>query len=234
MQGQLSQNTQPLSRIQKLIGKLMHDAKVSQPSCYMQIDIDMTDLVKMRKKYCKEVGVRVSTNDFIMSAMAKATAEYPLFAGRLDEHGENIVIAEQIGVGLAVAAPQGLVVPVIKDASEKSLPQIANEAIELLNKARSNKLEPDDFDGANVVLSGLGMYGVDSFYAIAPPGATAIISIGTIDDTLVPFDNEYAARKVMSAGLAVNNRIINEVYAAKFFNCVKEIIQSPRLLTDQS
>lgn len=231
MQETTAENTLPLSRIQKLIGKLMHDSKVDQPSCYMQLEVDMTDLVKMRKKYCKEVGVRVSTNDFIMCAMAKAVADYPLFAGKLDEHGENVVIAEQIGVGLAVAAPQGLVVPVIKDASEKPLPVIATEGIELLNKARANKLEPDDFDGANVVLSGLGMYGVDSFYAIAPPGATAIVSIGTIDDTLVPINGEYVSRRMMSAGLAVNNRIINEVYAAKFFNCLSQRLQEPKTLT---
>ena len=231
MQEHTHGNTLPLTRIQKLIGKLMFDAKVEQPSCYMQISIDMTELVKIRKPYCKEAGVRVSTNDFIMSAMAKATADYPLLAGRLDEHEENIIIAEQIGVGLAVAAPQGLVVPVIKDASEKTLPQIANEAIDLLNKARSNKLVPDDFDGANVVLSGLGMYGVDSFYAIAPPGATAIISIGTIDETAVPVGGEIESRKIMSAGLAVNRKIVDETYAARFLNCVKEKLEDPGVLT---
>jgi pyruvate dehydrogenase E2 component (dihydrolipoamide acetyltransferase) len=232
MSEQTVQNTIPLTRIQKLIGKLMFDSKINQPSFYMQVNIDMTELVGLRKAYCKEVGVRVSTNDFIMCAMAKAAADYPLFAGKIDEHGENIIIAEQIGVGLAVAAPQGLVVPVIKDASEKTLPQIANEAIELLNKARANKLGPDDFDGANVVLSGLGMYGVDSFYAIAPPGATAIISIGTIDDTAVPMKNTIVTRRMMSTGLAANIKIVDEAYAARFLTRVKDILERPRTLTE--
>ena len=231
MDEQIQSNVVPLTRIQKLIGKLMFDSKIAQPSCYMQISIDMTELVRIRRKYCKDVGVLVSTNDFIMCAMAKATADYPLLAGRIDDHGENIVISEQIGVGLAVAAPQGLVVPVIKDASEKTLSQIANEGIELLNKARSNKLVPDDFDGANVVLSGLGMYGIDSFYAIAPPGATAIVSIGTIDDTVVPIEGEMVTRKMMSAGLAVNRKIVDEVYAAKFLASVKDKLEHPSVLT---
>lgn len=231
MDKQIQENKLPLTRIQKLIGKLMFDAKIAQPSCYMQVGIDMTELVRIRKPYCKQVGVRVSTNDFIMSAMARATADFPLLAGRIDDHGDNIVISEQIGVGLAVAAPQGLVVPVIKDASEKTLSQIANESIELMNKARSNKLTPDDFDGANVVLSGLGMYGIDSFYAIAPPGATAIVSIGTIDDTVVPIDGKMVTRRIMSAGLAVNRKIVDEVYAAKFLARVKEILESPCTLT---
>lgn len=222
----------PLTRIQKLIGKLMSHAKNEQPCCYMQVNIDMTDVVKMRKPYCKEVGVRVSTNDFFMCAMARAVADFPLMAGHFDEHGENVVISEQIGVGFAVAAPQGLVVPVIKDVSEKTLPQIATDAIELLNNARANKLMPDDFDGANVVLSGLGMYGVDSFYAIAPPGATAIVSIGTINDTAVPKDGEIVKRRMMSAGLAVNRKIVDEMSAAKFLNRVKEQMENPKELME--
>ena len=224
-------NSLLLTRIQKLIGKLMSDAKRDQPSCYMQISMDMTDLVKKRKAYCKEIGVRVTTNDFLICAMARAVADFPLLAGRLDANSENIIIAEHIGIGFAVAAPQGLVVPVIKDAAEKTLLQIAVESDVLLKNARANKLLPDDFDGANVVLSGLGMYGVDSFYAIAPPGVTGIISIGTIDETLVPKQKEMVARRMMTAGLAVNRRIVDEAYAAMFLKRVAEQIENPETLT---
>lgn len=221
----------PLTRIQKLIGKLMSDAKQAQPSCYMQISMDMTDLAKVRKAYCKEVGIRVTTNDFFICAMARATADFPMLAGRFDANSENMIIAEHIGVGFAVAAPQGLVVPVVKDAAEKTLTQIAVESDILLKKARVNKLMPDNFDGANVVLSGLGMYGVDSFYAIAPPGVTGIISIGTIDETLIPKGEEMITRRMMAAGLAVDRRIVDEAYAAMFLKRVAEQIENPETLT---
>ena len=127
----------------------MSGAKRSQPCCYMQISMDMTDLVKIRKKFSKETGVRITTNDFFICAMARAAADFPLMTGQLDKNSENIIIAEQIGVGFAVAAPQGLMVPVVKGTAEKTLQQIAIDSDSLLKKARSNKLAPDDFDGGN-------------------------------------------------------------------------------------
>ena len=166
-----------------------------------------------------------------MRSAARVLAWLIYLAGRFDANSENMIIAEHIGIGFAVAAPQGLVVPVVKDAAEKTLPQIAIESDMLLKKARVNKLMPDDFDGANVVLSGLGMYGVDSFYAIAPPGSTGIISIGTINEALVPKDKELATRRMMTAGLAVDQRIVNEAYAARFLKRVAEQIENPGVLT---
>jgi pyruvate dehydrogenase E2 component (dihydrolipoamide acetyltransferase) len=222
----------PLTRIQKLIGKLMSGAKRSQPSCYMQISMDMTDLVKIRKNFSKETGVRITTNDFFICAMARAAADFPLMTGQLDKDSENIIIAEQIGVGFAVAAPQGLMVPVVKGTGEKTLQQIAIDSDSLLKKARSNKLVPDDFDGASVVLSGLGMYGVDSFYAIAPPKVVGIVSLGTIDDTLIPTDEGIVTRRMMTVGLAVNQLIVNEAYAAMFLKRLADQIENPKQITE--
>lgn len=210
----------------------MSGAKHSQPSCYMQISMDMTDLIRTRKKYSKETGVRVTTNDFFICAMARSVADFPLMAGRLDSNCENIIIAEQIGVGFAVAASQGLMVPVVKGAAEKSLQQIAVDSDSLLKKARSNKLSPEDFDGACVVLSGLGMYGVDSFYAIAPPKTVGIVSIGTIDDTLMPTDEGVNSRRMMTVGLAVNRLIVDEAYAAMFLKRIADQIENPQKITE--
>jgi pyruvate dehydrogenase E2 component (dihydrolipoamide acetyltransferase) len=198
----------------------------------MQISIDMTNLVKVRKKFSKETGVRITTNDFFICAMARAAADFPLMTGHLDKDCENITIAEQIGVGFAVAAPQGLMVPVIKGTAEKTLQQIAIDSDSLLKKARSNKLVPDDFDGASVVLSGLGMYGVDSFYAIAPPKAVGIVSLGTIDDTLIPTDEGIVTRRMMTVGLAVNQLIVNEAYAAMFLKRLADQIENPKQITE--
>jgi pyruvate dehydrogenase E2 component (dihydrolipoamide acetyltransferase) len=222
-----------LTRIQRLIGELMLKSKQRKPYYYLECKADLTDLVSFRKPYCKRVGVRVTTNDFFFCAIARGVSRFPLLAGQLDPKGEFIRISTHVGLGFAVSAPQGLVVPVIKDILGRSLADIATESNSLLKKARSNKLTPDDFHGDTIVLSGLGMYGMNSFLAIAPPGATGIFSIGKIEDTLVPVDGHVMTRKMMSVSLSVDRRIVDEFYAAKFLKYVVGQLESPATLADE-
>ena len=119
----------------------------------------------------------------------------------------------------------------IQDVAEKPLLQIASESAELLKKARSNKLMPDDFYGANIAVTSLGMYGVTSFFAIAPPGLAGIISTGTIDEHIVPINGDMVMRKIMSLALAADRKIVNEFYAAKFLRYISEQIEQPLTLT---
>jgi len=228
---QAIQNRIPLTRIQRLIGRLMLEAKQTAPYFYLDASADITDLVACRKALCKATHVRVTTNDYFFCAVARAIKRFPLMAGRLDPTGRFIDIAPQVGVGFAVAAPQGLVVPVLKDIGDASLVEIAQMSDALLKKARSNRLMPDDFYGENVVLTALGMYGVRQFYAIAPPGATGILSIGNIHDTLVPCEQGFVVRKMMNLSLAADIRIVNEICAAQFLNCVVGQVESPQHFT---
>ena len=228
----ISENRIPLTRIQQLISELMAKSKRQKPFVYLERRADLTDLVAFRKPYCKREKIRVTTNDFFFCAIARATAKYPLMAGQLDPSGDIIRITTHVGIGFAVSAPQGLVVPVIKDITNKNLRQIAKESDELLKKARSNKLMPDDFHGDTVVFSGLGMYGINSFLAIAPPGATGIISSGKIEETIVPVEGDMMARKMMSFSLAVDRRIVDEFYAAKFLKCITEQLENPEALAE--
>lgn len=224
------ENTVPVTRIQKLIGKLMLQSKREGPCCYLEARADMTDLVAMRRPYCKQAGVRVTTNDFFFCAIGRAVKKFPLMAGHLDDNGANIRIPDDVGVGFAVATPQGLVVPVIKNVLGKSLPQIAARSSLLVEKARVNKLTLDDFEGADIVFSSLGMYGITSFFAIKPPGAAGIVSVGKFEDTLVPTNGRLTVRKTMSVGLAADRRIVSEFYAAQFLNCVVKLLEAPETL----
>ena len=210
----------------------MKKSKRNKPCCYLERHADITDLFKYRKKFSRQSGVRVTTNVFFIQAIAKAIRKFPLMAGKIDESGDNIQIAEKFGVGLAVAAPQGLVVPVIHDTQHKTFLEIAKKSDELINKARRNALVLDDFDGANIVLSSLGMFGVSSFLAITPPEATGIISIGTAENKAVPVGGEIAVRKCMSVALAADQRIVSEFYAAKFLSFLTEQLESPQSLTE--
>jgi pyruvate dehydrogenase E2 component (dihydrolipoamide acetyltransferase) len=223
--------TLPLTRIQKLIGRLMLQSKQTKAAGYLSIHADLTELTGMRREFCRKVGVRATTNDFFMCAIARAITKYPMLSASLDAARENFILSEKIGVGFAVAAPQGLVVPVVQDVGNKNLIEISKEAEILLDKARSNKLMPDDFDGANVVLTGLGMFGIHQFYAIAPPSATAIVSIGLTEETVTVVDKQPGIRKKMDVALAYDGQITDEFYAADFFRCFVNQLEDPWSLT---
>jgi pyruvate dehydrogenase E2 component (dihydrolipoamide acetyltransferase) len=221
----------PLTRIQKLIGRLMLQSKQTKAAGYISVHADLTALNDMRREYCRKVGVRATTNDFFMMAIVRAINKYPMLSASLDAARENFILSEKIGVGFAVAAPQGLVVPVVQDVGNKSLIELSKEAEILLNKARANKLMPDDFDGANVVLTGLGMFGIHQFYAIAPPSATGIVSIGLIEDTVTVVEGQPGIRKKMDVALAYDGQIVDEFYAADFLRHVVDQLEDPWLLT---
>jgi len=210
----------------------MLQSKRQKPYCYLQRRADVSELVAFRKAYCRRMRQRVTTNDFFFCAMARAVVAYPLIAGQPDPGAGFLRLSKHIGIGFAVSAPQGLVVPVIKAVESKTLPEIAEESARLLNLARANRLTPDDFHGDTIVLSGLGMYGIDSFLAIAPPGATAIVSIGRIADTLVCVDGDMIVRKKMSVALAVDRRVVDEFYAAEFLGCIVSQIEAPAGLAE--
>ena len=221
----------PVTRIQRLIGSLMYESKLKKPCCYLSRDANIKDLNRVRKAYCKEIKTRVTTNDFFIMAIGRAIKRFNLFAGYPDKSGKNLNISKSIGVGLAVAAPHGLVVPVIRDPGDKTLGQIGEESDAFIKKARARKLLPDDFYGANVVLSGLGMYGIDSFLAITPPASAGIISIGRFEDEVVLIDDEIQIRRTMSVSLAADMRIVNEFYAARFLADIVQQLENPETLT---
>ena len=226
--------TIPLTRIQKLIGSLMHQSKQDKACGYLSVWADLTELAGMRKKYSRQAGVRVTTNDMILYAMGRAILKYPITAGRLDRQAGGLVIPKSIGLGFAVAAPQGLVVPVIQKAEAKGLTQIAEASDDLLRRARSNKLIPDDFEGANMVLSGLGMYGIEAFYAVAPPSATGIISIGFIGDHCAAVDGAVSSRKMMNISLAIDQQIVDDFTAAAFLRHIADLLEDPWGLVKES
>ncbi len=218
----------PLTRIQKLIGKRMLTSKLSKPCCYMETKTDVTELMAIRPRLRKSLGIKITTNTFYIHALALAVQEYPLMAGKMC--GDNIEIAEHVNIGFAVNAPQGLVVPVIKDAGKKSLPEIAREEKLLTDKARDNQLTLEDIEGETVALSNLGVYGIDSFLGIVPPPASTILAVGNIIRTVIPVDGKPAVRKMVSLSLAVDTKEITAVYAARFLHFIKELLQKPEQL----
>jgi len=224
-----SKNRVPLTKIQKLIGQRMLDSKQKKPCFYIDLKADVTELMTLRPKLRKSFGVKITTNAFYIRSLALAVKKYPLVVGILD--GDNIRIADQINVGFAVNAPQGLVVPVIKTADEKTLSDIAKEEQLLTEYARDNQLTLEQMENQTIALSNLGAYGIDSFIGIVPPTVSAILAIGNAINTLAVKDGKPAARKMVKLSLAIDSKVIDPVYAAKFLNSIKEQLQEPKLLT---
>ena len=218
----------PLTRIQKLIGQRMLKSKLSKPCFYIESKADVTELMAIRPRLRKSLGVKITTNAFYIRALGIAAQKYPLVVGKSD--GNNIRIAERVNVGFAVNAPQGLVVPVVKDAPNKTLPEIACEEMLLTDKARDNQLTLEDMQGETIALSNLGVYGTDSFLGIVPPPASTILAVGNVLAAVVCKNGEISVRKMLSLSLAVDNRVVNETYAAKFLNFIKEQLQNPQQL----
>jgi pyruvate dehydrogenase E2 component (dihydrolipoamide acetyltransferase) len=220
----------PLTRIQKLIGQRMLQSKYNKPSFYMEVEADVTELMAIRPLLRKSLGVKVTTNTFYIHALALGVEKYPLLAGRMN--GDKIEIPDHVNIGFAVNAPQGLVVPVIRDAGRKTLRQIADEEQILTDKARDNLLTLADIEGETVALSNLGIYGIDSFFGIIPPPASVILSVGNILRKLVPIDGKPAVRRMVSLSLAVDGKEIIETYAAQFLIFIKEHLQNPKRLLE--
>ena len=218
----------PLTRIQKLIGIRMADSKKNKPCFYLETKADVSELMAMRPKLRKSLGVKITTNTFYIHALALGVERYPLMAGRMQ--GDNIVIAEHVNIGFAVNASHGLVVPVIRDAGRKNLPEIAREEKILTDKARDNQLTLEDIEGETVALSNLGVYGIDSFYGIIPPPASTILSVGNIIRNLLVIDGEPVVRRMVSLALAVDGKDITEIYAAKFLRFIVDHLQNPKQL----
>ena len=214
-----------MTRIQKLIGERMLRSKQNKPCFYIEIKADVTELMGLRPKLRKTLGVRITTDAFYVRAMALAAKQYPLVLGRID--GDSIKVPDSINVGFAVNAPQGLVVPVIKGADKKTLAEIAELEQSLTEKGRDNKLTLDEMEGETIALSNLGAYGIDSFLAIVPPPTSVVLAVGNADREIIPIDGEPTERKIVSLSLAADRRVIDEVYAAKFLNTICEQLQNP-------
>jgi pyruvate dehydrogenase E2 component (dihydrolipoamide acetyltransferase) len=227
----------PLSRIQRLIGARMLASKHGKPCFYLAARADVTELMAMRHQLSKLLGVKITSNAFFLRALAVAAVQYPLMVGRL-VHPEPqdsrlapvIQIPEHVNIGFAVNSPQGLVVPVIQGAEAQTLAQIAEQEKRLTNRARGNKLTLDDLEDPAIGLSNLGAFDIDTFLGIVPPAVSAILTAGKVALTAVPAEGHVVVRKLVSLSLAVDHRITDGAYAARFLHSLTQHLQDPQQL----
>jgi pyruvate dehydrogenase E2 component (dihydrolipoamide acetyltransferase) len=184
----------------------------------------------IRHQLKKTTGVKITTNAFYIRALANTAVRYPLVLGRIN--GDNIRIAEGINVGFAVNAPQGLIVPVVRNAQNMTLTDIAKTEKLLTEKARANKLTLDEVTDETIALSNLGAYGIDSFIGIVPPPASVILSVGNTLHQAVVRNCQICERKTVALSLAADNRIITPDYAAEFLGNIRQLLENTQYLID--
>jgi pyruvate dehydrogenase E2 component (dihydrolipoamide acetyltransferase) len=217
-----------INKLQRLTAQRMLNSKLEIPCFYLNIRIDVTKLVEERTKLNEKGDVKISYNDFLIKAFALGLEKFPVMTGQLK--GDVIKLAQSINIGLAVEAPNGLIVPVVKDAQKKDLIQIARETKELAEKAKSEKLDLTDLEGACITISNLGAFGIESFIPIVIPGQCSIVGVGQITDTCMPNNNDIAVRKMMNINLSVDHKVVNGAYASQFLDYVKKLLRDPSVL----
>jgi pyruvate dehydrogenase E2 component (dihydrolipoamide acetyltransferase) len=219
-------NVLKLPNFQKVIGRRMLNSKRNQPCFYINLSADISELNRYRRGASKQLKTRLSTNDFFFKAMSLAICRYPLMAGRLNN--DRIDISPSVNIGFAVsAADEKLFVPVIKGTEKLSIAEIAAESAALTQQAKTGKITAEQMSDAAIVLSGLGMFGIDSFIAIVPPDMPSILAIGKPRDTYTLREGNIEIRKLVSLTLAADARIISPDYAAKFLAMVAQKLETP-------
>ena len=173
-------------------------------------------------------GNKYTVNDFILKAVIGALQTVP--AVNATYRGDHVVQFGEIGVSVAVAVEDGLVTPVVRNASAKSLLQISREVKDLAGRAREGKLLPSEFDGGTITVSNLGSYGVESFDAIINPHQAAIISIGAIVEKPVVADGEIVPGLRLNLGLSCDHRVVDGAVGAAFLGQIKKLIEQPALM----
>lgn len=232
--GQLTRGTrtEAMSGMRKAISRNMLTSKSTNAQTNHRMVVDMTAAVALRRQY-KALGIKISYNDIIVRACAKALQDFPIVNASVD--GSDIVYHDYVNIGTAVSVPGGLIVPVIRDADIIGLTGIAAKSAELIEKAREGRLTEADYHGGTFTVSSLGMFDLDDFGAIINPPESAILAVGKIAKTPVVVtddegEDQVVIKSMCALCLSYDHRIIDGAEAAKFLQKLKSYLQNPILL----
>lgn len=220
----------PHTSMRKIIAQRLTESKSTVPHFYLQIECIIDKLLEIRSEINAALVLqeRISVNDFIILAVAKAMIEVPEINSSFEEDG--IRYHGAIDISVAVAIDQGLITPIIKNADQKPLVQISKEMKELAQKAKSNSLKPSEFQGGGFTISNLGMYGICNFSAIINPPQSCILAVGSGIKKPVVIDDAVAIRHVMAVTLSCDHRVVDGELGARFLKHFKKFIEHPMLM----
>ncbi len=216
------------SQMRKAIARGLAASKFTAPHYYLSISLDMDNAISFRNQANQMPDTKISFNDLVVKAVAIALRSHKQVNSQWTEN--SMIINNHIHIGVAVAVEDGLVVPVIKFADQKSMTQIGAEVQELAGKARTKKIQPQDMEGSTFTVSNLGMFGIEDFTSIINAPNSAILSVGTIIQKPVVKNNTIVIGNVMKVTLACDHRTVDGATGAKFLQSFKQLIENPVLL----
>ena len=215
----------PNSQIRNVIAKRLAESKFSAPHFYLTMEINMDNAISARTQLNEISPVKISFNDLVVKAVALALRQHP--AVNASWMGDKIRRNHHIHIGIAVAIEDGLIVPVIRFADQKGLPQIAAESKELSGKARNKKLQPNEFSGNTFTISNLGMMDIDEFTAIINPPDSCIMAVGRIRETVVKKGDGFSVANTMKITLSCDHRSVDGATGAAFLQTFKKFLENP-------
>ncbi len=213
------------SQMRKAIARRLKESKFSAPHYYLNIECDMDNAIAFRKQYNTLPDTKISFNDIIVKACAIALKLHPRVNSQWFE--DKMRLNHHVHVGVAVGVPDGLVVPVIRFANEKSLTDIGLEVKDFASKSRDKKLSPNDMEGSTFTVSNLGMFGINEFTSIINQPNSAILSVGSIVQKPVVKDNKIQIGNNMKLTLACDHRTVDGVTGSLFLETLKGYIENP-------
>ena len=225
---QESYRDEELTQMRKTIARRLTESKNSAPHYYLTIDVDMDNAIAFRNTVNQSQDVKVSFNDIVVKAVAMALRKHPKINSSW--LGDKIRYYNHIHIGVAVAIDDGLIVPVVRFADQKSLVQISLESKELAKKAKERKLQPKDWEGNTFTVSNLGMFGISQFTSIINSPESCILSVGAIRQVPVVKNNQVVPGNVMTLTMACDHRTVDGATGAAFLQTLKSYLENPVLM----
>lgn len=216
------------SQMRKAIARGLANSKFKAPHYYLNVEFNMENMMNFRKQFNTLPDTKVSYNDMIIKAVSIALKQHPQVNSQWFD--DRMRLNHHVHIGVAVAVPDGLVVPVVNFANEKSLQQINAEVKELAGKARNKKLTLQEMEGSTFTISNLGMFGITDFTSIINQPNSAILSVGAIVEKPVVKDGELAVGHTMKLTMACDHRTVDGATGAQFLQTLKTYIENPVLM----
>lgn len=216
------------SQMRKTIAKRLGQSKFTAPHYYLNVEFDMEPAMAFRAQFNKLPETKISYNDIVVKATALALKKHAQVNSQW--YDDRMQLNHHVHMGVAVAVPDGLVVPVVKFANEKSLQQINAEVKDLAGKARNKKLKPDEMDGSTFTISNLGMFGIKHFTSIINQPNSCILSVGAIIEKPVVKNGQIVVGHTMNLSMACDHRTVDGATGSEFLLTLKEYIENPVLM----
>ena len=220
-----SYTEESVSQMRKTIARRLAESKFSAPHFYLKMEVEMTNAIASRKAINEVSEVKISFNDMVIKAVAVALRSNPKINSSW--LGDKIRYNQHINIGVAMAVEDGLLVPVVRFADNKSLSQIASEVKVYSQKAKDKKLQPADWEGNTFTISNLGMYGIDDFTAIINPPDACILAVGGIKETAIVKNGQLHAGNIMKLTLSCDHRVVDGATGAAFLQTLKNLLEQP-------